>query len=186
MKYGAIAKAVLGHLAESGKDMVDAFLSTHHPKAKFTRTVLSAYDTRYSSLPAAKHALSATLSRLKKQGLVASTGPKKKTIWMITKEGREFLKHPPLRAGSNSYQLPPEDNITRLVTFDIPEKERRKRQWLRAELLACGFYSLHKSVFIGKRPLPSAFIKNIHQLGLDKYTHIIGIEKSGTLNKNRK
>lgn len=181
MKYGALTKAVLERLAESGKGMIETLLSPQHPKAKFTRTVLSAYDTRYSSRPAAKHALSATLCRLKKQGLVASTGPKKKTEWTITKEGRKFLKHPPLHAASSAYELPPEDNVIRLVTFDIPEKEKKKRRWLHAELLACGFHSLHKSVFIGKRPLPDGFIKNIDRLGLNKYTHIIGIEKSGTL-----
>lgn len=183
MKYGAITKAVLEHLAESGKSVIDAFLTPQHPGIKFTRTVLAAYNTHYSSRPAAKHSLSSTLYRLRKEGLVASIGPKKKMVWTITKEGQKFLKQTATRSARNVYALAPEDRLTRLVTFDIPEPQQKKRRWLHAELLACGFHPLHKSVFIGKRPLPGDFIKNLRELNLGKYVHIVGIEKSGTLAK---
>ena len=187
MRYGAISRTVLEHLAESGKLVIGAFFSPQNSGQKSTRTVLSVYNTYYSSRShqAAKQALSATLRRLKKQGLVAGNGPKKKMTWAVTKEGRKFLQQPRLRAIKSLYELPPEDGFIRLVTFDIPEKEQRKRRWLRAELLFCGFSPLHRSVYIGKRPLPSEFIKNIGDLGLNKYVHIIGIEKTGTLIKNR-
>lgn len=183
MKYGAVTKAILEHLAESGTGMIDTFLAPQRPGIKFTRTVLTAYDTYYSSRPAAKHSLSSTLYRLKKEGLVASIGPKKKMVWTITKEGRKFLKQASHRSARNVYTLAPEDGLTRLVTFDIPEQQQKKRRWLHAELLACGFHPLHKSVFIGKRSLPSDFIKNLDELSLGKYVHIVGIEKSGTLTK---
>jgi len=187
MRYGDVSKAVLEHLAESGKLIISAFFPQQNPRLKFSRTVLSIYDTYYSSRShqAAKQALSATLRRLKKQGLVASSGPKKKMTWAITKEGRKFLRQPRLRAIKSLYELPPEDGLIRLVTFDIPETKQKKRRWLRAELLFCGFSPLHRSVYIGKRPLPGEFIKNIGDLGLNKYVHIIGIEKIGTLIKNR-
>lgn len=183
MQYGVITKAILEHLAESGKGVIETFFAPQRPGIKFTRTVLAAYDTHYSSHTKTKHALSATLCRLKKQGLVATNGPKKKAIWTITKEGRKFLKQASLRPAKNVYTLAPEDGLTRLVTFDIPEQQRKKRRWLHGELLACGFSPLHKSVFIGKRPLPSDLIKNLDELSLGKYVHIIGIEKIGTLSK---
>lgn len=183
MKYGAINRTVLAHLAESGKLMIGAFFPPEHSGVKLTRTVLGVYSMNYSR-QATKQALSATLCRLKKQGLITSSGPKKKMIWAITKEGRKSLKQHPLRILQSSCRLPPEDGLTRLVTFDIPERERKKRRWLRAELITCGFRPLHRSVFIGKRPLPSEFIKKISDLRLNRYMHIVGIEKSGTLNKN--
>lgn len=183
MQYGVITKAILEHLAESGKGVIETFFAPQRQRVKFTRTVLAAYDTHYSSHIRTKHALSATLCRLKKQGLVASSGPKKKAVWTITKEGLKFLKQAPIRTARNVYTLDPEDGLIRLVTFDIPEQQQKKRRWLHTELLACGFRPLHKSVFIGKRPLPSDFIKNLNELSLGKYVHIIGIEKSGTLAK---
>jgi len=183
MQYGAITKAILEHLAQSCNSMINAFFTPQRPGIKFTRTVLAAYDMRYSSRPAAKHSLSSTLYRLRKEGLVASSGPKKKMVWAITKEGRRFLKQTALRSARSVYTLAAEDGMTRLVTFDIPKQKQKKRRWLHAELLACGFRPLHKSVFIGKRPLPGDFIKNLHELRLGTYVHIVGIEKSGTLAK---
>lgn len=184
MQYGAFTKAILEYLADSGKSAIEAFFDPNHPSRKYTRTVLAAYDTRYSSSrSAAKHALSSTLYRLKKQGLVACSGPKKKTAWTITRDGRKFLRKAPLRQPRNVYALEPEDGAARLVTFDIPEKEKKNRQWLHAELLACGFPQLHKSVFVGTRPLPSEFIRSLNDRRLTSYIHIVGIEKSGTLEK---
>lgn len=181
MQYGAITKAVLAYLAEFGKSTVDVFFNPDHPAKKFPRTVMAAYDTRYSSRPAAKHALSSTLSRLKRQGLIASRGSRKKMAWTITKEGRRFLKQTAIRTTRNAHILDPEDGLIRLVTFDIPEQQKKKRRWLHGELLACGFQPLHKSVFIGKRPLPRDFMADLSKFGLVKYVHIVGVGKSGTL-----
>lgn len=77
--------------------------------------------------------------------------------------------------------LPPIDNVIRLVTFDIPEHERKKRNWFHYELRACGFDPLHKSVFIGKRPLPEDLIQAIDDLCLSDYVHIVSLDKAGTL-----
>ena len=92
-----------------------------------------------------------------------------------------FLKKWEAAELSQIRTLPDKDNIVRLVTFDIPEKERRKRTWLRNELLSCDFGALHKSVFIGKRPLPQELIREIDKLNLHKYIHIVTINKLGTL-----
>lgn len=84
---------------------------------------------------------------------------------------------------NTAYDLPPRDHIMRIVSFDIPEKERRKRNWLRRELLACDYTTLHQSVFIGQRPLPHEFIKKIDELNLARCLHIASIEQPGTIRK---
>lgn len=76
--------------------------------------------------------------------------------------------------------MPEPDGIRRLVTFDVPEKEYKKRDWLRAELLAFEFKPLQKSVYIGNRPLPEEFIKDLEVRQLGNCVHILSIEKEGT------
>ena len=163
--------------------MIGAFLPPQYPGAALTRALLGIDYKRYTSPQAAKHSLSSTLYHLKKDGLVASTGSRKKTIWSITKKGRLFLKDHSFQEIKHPYILAPEDGITRLLTFDIPEQEQRSRRWLRTELLSIGFRPLQKSVYIGKRPLPKDFIDNIDDLHLGRYIHIVSIEKQGTLRK---
>ena len=73
------------------------------------------------------------------------------------------------------------DGITRLVVFDIPERERKKRDTLRAELIGYGFEGLQRSVWIGHRPLPADFIEFLDSLNLKNKVHIFSVRESGTL-----
>lgn len=109
--------------------------------------------------------ISTTLNRMKQQGLVARDGVKKNTIWCITKKGRK-------RFGSFNLELPKDDGQKRLVVFDIPEKERRKRGWLRVQLRVYGFKPLQKSVWLGTRPFSVKFLKEANDLGISDYIHI--------------
>lgn len=183
MRHNTKTKIVLSYLAEAGESLVDALLPAQYPQARLARTVLGLDRDRYPTRAAEKHSLSSLLSYLKKQGLVARAGPRKKSVWLITKKGISLLKEAESKRPSIDYSLSPEDGIIRLVTFDIPEKERSKRTWIRNELLACGFTLLQKSVYFGKRPLPEELIKRINELQLNRHIHIIGAQKSGTLNK---
>ena len=75
------------------------------------------------------------------------------------------------------------DGITRLVIFDIPEKERRKRNILRVELVTYDFKMLQKSVWIGATPLPEDFIHKLDKLNLKNKVHIFSVQEYGTLIK---
>ena len=172
--------------------MMDAVFPPNYPEARLARMLFGLDQKRYSSesRARAKRSLSSILSRLKDEGLVQRTGPKKKSVWQITPKGRFYLqrvkprqKRPPPIACAT---LPPTDGIIRLVSFDIPEKDRWKRKWLRTQLIAYGYAMLHKSVFTGKRPLPHEFIQAIDGLRLGAQIHIVGITKSGTLTKDIK
>ena len=67
-----------------------------------------------------------------------------------------------------------------IVTFDVPEKEKRKREWLRECLRLLGFKKLHKSVWMGKEILPEDFIHALRERDMIGYVHILAVDKRGT------
>lgn len=182
----SLTREILEHLAESGKLMLGAFFPKHVSYAQSGRIIFG-LDRSNSPRHVEKPTLSSILWRLKKDGLVAHAGTKRNMLWKITTNGRRYLKENRPRI----YRQPPKvlpaaDGVYRLVTFDVPEKERKKRRWLRKELLACGFDALHKSVFLGDRPLPEEFIKQLDLMRLNSYVHVISIEKLGTIPRKTK
>ncbi len=104
-----------------------------------------------------------TLSRLKRKGFVQN----QKGEWHITKKGREHLSH--VRTS-----FPNHTRLSRLgkqerqknmiITFDIPEIDKYKRDWLRMELIGLGFEMLQKSVWFGPSPLPNEFAEALSTL----------------------
>ncbi|MBI4084964.1 MAG: hypothetical protein HY432_00435 [Candidatus Liptonbacteria bacterium] len=103
-----------------------------------------------------------TLSRLKKKGFVEN----KRGLWQITKAGRTYLtnKIPLFPEHSKKVSKSMPKNI--VVSFDIPEKFRHKRNWLRLELSYLGFEMLQKSLWLGPAPLPEEFADSLRKLQL--------------------
>ena len=108
--------------------------------------------------------LRTTLHRLKKKGLIESNNK----VWNITQKGKEYLKN------QLSKKLPklkliraegkPSQKKNMIIIFDIPEAERRKRDWLRETLGILGFSQLQKSVWIGPAPLPKDFLNSLNKI----------------------
>ena len=183
MKHLSVSKFILQTLAASGEIMIGSFLFPH-PKTRMARALLGM--GAYPSRTAAKRSFSSMLSHLKNQGLVRRRGPKKQSSWAITAKGRRLLRQPPASAPRYTPDdLPPEDGIPRLITFDIPEKHRKQRQWLRTTLISCGFKFLQRSVFLGWRPIPEDVIQEINRRRMSRYIHIVSVQKTGTLPKNK-
>ena len=181
MRSSSLTKTVLAHLAENSPLLIDVLIP-RHPRSRLARALIGLDDRRYSSVKTAKHTVSTLLCRLRKEGLVASTGSTRSTEWTITAEGKRKLQETSQKTFTiTDSELPPEDNIVRLVSFDIPETQRKKRDWLRTTLVACDYDVLHKSVFIGKRPLPEGVIEEIRMLNLMPYVHIAGLDRNGTM-----
>jgi len=55
-----------------------------------------------------------------------------------------------------------------IVIFDVPEFERKKRDWLRIELRSEGFIILQKSAWFGP-PIPYEFANRLRDLGILPY-----------------
>ena len=113
-----------------------------------------------------RYVVSNTLSRLKSRGLIARSGSRKKAVWRITKPGRQHFKAKFLDESA----LPPDDGKIRLVVFDVPEKERGKRDWLRTRLLTCEYSPFQKSVWIHPFECKKELDLISEYLGMSPYT----------------
>jgi DNA-binding transcriptional regulator PaaX len=55
-----------------------------------------------------------------------------------------------------------------IVIFDIPEKKKKYREWLRLELVGFGFTLIQKSVWLGPS-LPKEFVEYLEEVSILKY-----------------
>lgn len=117
---------------------------------------------------------------LKKQGLII----KSKNKWVRTSKGRERCRRILERWRNllprRNYNAEPSEEL-KLVIFDIPEKERRKRVWLRSALNHLGFKRLQKSVWDGKVMIPEEFLNDLRKMHLLQCVEIFAITKTGSL-----
>ena len=120
------------------------------------------------------------LWKLRKQGLIE----KQNKRWRITQKGKEhkiaILARWKIELPSRKYN-PEKSEELKLVIFDVPEKERRKRVWLRYALLRLGFKRLQKSVWVGRVKIPESFLKDLNRINLLEYVEIFAITKTGSL-----
>ncbi len=170
-----LTQLMLEKLLEFGEVTLDAFFPSKYPEARLWRNILG-LDPSYQFSP---RTFSTILSRLRRDGLVAKRGPKRRALWSLTSAGQKAL------AASSEYEsfveLPPRDGVPRLIIFDIPENERKKRDVIRRELIACDFQLFQKSVWLGHRPLPEDFFELLNELNLRKHVHILTIRDLGTI-----
>ncbi|MDP3764114.1 MAG: hypothetical protein Q8Q95_00630 [bacterium] len=166
----SLTHLILEKFQEAGELTLEAIFPKSRIEGKIWRQVLG-LPTGYEF---SSRTFSVILSRLKKQGLVSRTGSRKKSLWSITQQGRDSFNVVDLG-------LPKEDGVARLVMFDIPELERKKRDLVRLELIACGYRQLQKSVWMGYRPLPEGFIVLLDNLKLKNKVQIVSINKLGSL-----
>lgn len=164
-------RLILEKIEELGEITIDILLPKH-PKSRLARNLLG-----LDSYPKIKRqTISSILCRLKAQNLVERHGHKKRSSWSITPKGLKYLKDAIVPV------YPKKDGVPRLVIFDIPEKERKKRDTIRFELVAHGFKQLQKSVWIGFAPLTSDFIESLDYLNLKNKVHIFSVKDFGTIN----
>jgi len=123
-----------------------------------------------------KHNFHLILSKLKREGLVQ----KKENKWSITSKGKEKLAK--LLNGLPRKKYKKEtDSTIKIVIFDVPEKEQKKRAWLRRKLSELGFKMTQKSVWTGRVRLPEEFVEDLKELGLFQYVDIFAVTKTGSL-----
>lgn len=93
------------------------------------------------------------LWRLEKKGLVA----KDKSRYQLTTQGLDMVKI----FRKKEKEKESWDGKWRIIMFDIPEKRKENRNWLRWQLVSLDYKPLQKSVFIGKQPLAEDFYEEI-------------------------
>jgi len=173
-KKHPIHEVILKRIAEVGEGVLDAFLPRMYPETWLTRHILGLDSQRHVS----RRTFSTVLSRLRKDGLVERSGKTRSALWRLTDAGKQHLEN---KRRVFLDHIKKEDGIGRLVIFDIPEQERKKRDKIRSELVCADFKQLQKSVWIGYCPLPQDFLTLLDDLRLKGKVHIFSIRNEGTI-----
>lgn len=124
------------------------------------------------------------LNKLERDGLIEKSRNKSKRSFKITKIGIKkisALKKLKKEALPNKNFNKEKSNKTSIIIFDIPEKERRKRDWLRIAISNMGFELVQKSVWMGKLTIPKEFLESLKNLKIINYIEIFEITKQGSL-----
>ena len=192
---GAIMRAVLEAIGSSAEGIVDgfaAFLSAGYG-ASFSRInyeIGKRESARFTEMLEREEALRARqryhnlIHALTRDGLVQKRTAKNKALLILTKEGRkklEFFRAQHVGAFPPALYHKEAGDTFIIVTFDVPEKDRRKRDWLRAALKNLGLTMVQKSVWLGKIILPPAFLEDLHALRLVHFVEIFEVSKTGSL-----
>ncbi len=125
----------------------------------------------------------AMLSKLKKDDLIEKSKNKSKIIIKITEKGKKKINDIKKKNSifpNNNYKTAKNNNFI-LFMFDIPEKERNKRKWIRSVLTRMEFKLIQKSVWLGKTKIPKEFLNDLRKLGIIQFIEILEITKTGSL-----
>ncbi len=149
-RMGALGLGILSGIAEKGPLSVKSVLDGVQELPKHTK----------------RESVRTTLWRLQKKGLVeqAQNGELK-----LSERGAELVKQ------KEGHPEEPWDGKWRLITFDVPEKRRRERDWLRNALMNAGYTFVQRSVFLGKKPIPRVIFETIQERDLSKFVRLIVI-----------
>jgi len=174
-----LAAGVLGTL-----EFFDEFVPTYQSSYKRAHSRLygsSVGKRRRSSFdPIESQKFYSLLNQLKRQELVHKEKTQDGVFWKITKAGLGKLKL--LKEKKIDYKSE-SDNKLKIVVYDIPECERKKRIWLDEALKVLNFQKLQKSVCIGKSKIPEEFLFDLRKKQILKYVHILEVSKSGTVSE---
>lgn len=176
--------------AENTVDLIDTLLSDRRTAMQKMRNAIvhgpPGFKKRWTDVYRERQNFYSLMNRLKRDGFIVKKGERRGSDWHITKAGIKHLErlkeNPSLSAKLlRRRYIKKESASPVIVTFDIPERERRKRNWLRMQLVALGFEMLQRSVWIGKIQIPNGFMIDIRQQGIIPYIHILSVNKSGSI-----
>ena len=134
-----------------------------------------------------------TVARLKKDGFIKSA-PDRTPPFIFTSSGKDrFYKLERKHDKDSEQQQLPTINYQSsrgpklvIIAYDIPETERRMRDWIRSALEFLGLTAVQKSMWAGKVILPQEFVDDLVKMGIFKYVDIFEVTKGGTLKKVEK
>ena len=123
---------------------------------------------------------------LKAQGVITIAGKGDNKIITKTQRGefklRQLKKEARDRLSIPTYKLEVGAKVI-VIVFDIPERDRLKRAWLRSVLKNLGCRMIQQSVWLGKGNLPGAFLDDLDTMRLAEFVEIFEVTKPGTLER---
>lgn len=176
------ALSLLAKRAMTTIEMLDEILPNYY------RSYKNAKRSMYVGGIAAKKELKETvakqrfyslLSHLKRQGLIEKKVAGDKPLWKITSNGLNKLKR--VRQRMRCVYETKKDDKMKIVVFDIYEKEKWKREWLRDALKNMEFKMLQRSVWMGRSKIPEAFLDDLRIKHLLGCVHVLEVSRVGTV-----
>jgi len=189
MKKGEILKNILEFLRDRAVDQVDfieAVLVSGYGASmgkidyEFRKRHRISEDKKLKDqyLQERKRRLVVYISKMKHDGLIKESNNK----LSISAKGREKLNKL-TNAFPGRYYTKEKSSNSIIISFDIPEKLRAKRNWLREVIKNLDFHMIHQSVWVGMTRIPKDFVLDLEDLKILEYVEIFEISKSGTLKK---
>ena len=153
------SKIILAVLWETGKITTQSFFPPQYAK-KYGYTSL--YRNYYRN----------SLYGLKRRGVVEKTSD---GIYRLTKQGEEEAFFAYLNTESKVYKPEKQkwDKKWRIVFFDVPEKKRCYRDYLRTILKTVGFKEFQKSTWIFPYHVPKLIKDMLFEENIKRYTRFI-------------
>jgi hypothetical protein len=111
---------------------------------------------------------------LKKRGWIKIKNLEEKQGILLTKDGREKVLRVKLKFFEKKRR---KDGKWIMIIFDIPEKERKKRDFLRNQLIILGYQKLQKSIWVCSYDVIRETEEIIRKYSLDEYVKIFLIEE---------
>ena len=183
---------ILQSRAENTVDLIDMFTSGYSASYKKARRSMlygaPAFKTDWADWYRRRQIFHSLLNKLKREEFIIQKEKRRNSPWSITPSGMRWLIQ--MKKKSREWSALPRSkyqNIRRgqlvIIAFDVPERERRKRTWLRIALISLGFTKLQQSVWAGNVKLPQKFIDDMKQVAVLPYVHIFSVVRGGTLQK---
>ena len=174
--------------ARTAAFLFDAFTSdygTSYRKLRYGPPLVSRQRSASAEAARVRHNYQAFLSGLKRDGFIDAASPRGE-MFRITRGGKgqlARLRERWRRRLPVARYEPEEAAESTIIVFDIPERARKKRDWLRVALKQLQFQMLQKSVWFGKKQLPRTFLEDLRACQLLPHVEIFSITKRGTLRR---
>jgi DNA-binding transcriptional regulator PaaX len=154
--------------SESITDLIIATLGSARSTHRFRSILFECKLKRYK-----KESIRVALYKLRSNNYVKNS----ELGWSLTETGKKFIKN---RYLLGYIQSPFEKNspANTIISFDIPEKNRKIRNWLRNQIKIFGYKMLQQSLWLGPGPLPASFFKRLEDLNIRKNIKTFRIKKS--------
>lgn len=179
--------------AEVTTALLDVFLCDYHTSYRKMQKMIwkghiPHFKTDWVEAYRERQRFYALLNKLKREGLVTKEIQSESSLWRITEKGLDKLQVVRSKKEFDKYSADysehrKKSSELRVVIFDIPEKERHKREWMRYVLISLNFSLLQNSVWIGKNSIPEKLIHDLKEKKMMGYVHIFGVGDQGTINK---
>ena len=149
-------------------DLLMATLGSGRSTRRFYQIIREREFKRYN-----EKSVRVGLSRLKNKGYLTNNF----SNWSLTSRGKSHARKIKLLSYISS-PFKKDCASKTILSFDIPEKNRVMRRWLRNQLKIFNYKMLQQSLWIGPGPLPLPFLKRLEDLNIRKNIKTFKITKT--------